>query len=218
MFKSVVVSEPIEVDARLQVLGLTTSLLSEAIQRGHLARMSCTANDPIGAAGYAGWSHTVRALRDLLVPLGWRRNEDEQLPLTINEANTVAIAVSHGDPATGVFGRGEPRTKYPKGPATAAFVEQNAAQLQLPLGGNLVQLRPARALTDRTTWLLLLHPTPEEVRAELSLPAFFSPGGHVLTWAQRIILAPLPVDPVPGLHDTDAETTPEIDISVSRRS
>ena len=96
MFKSVVVSEPIEVDARLQVLGLTTSLLSEAIQRGHLARMSCTANDPIGAAGYAGWSHTVRALRDLLVPLGWRRNEDEQLPLTINEANTVAIAVSHG--------------------------------------------------------------------------------------------------------------------------
>jgi hypothetical protein len=54
------------------------------------------------------------------------------------------------------------------------------------LGGN----REHRAMEDRAmeTWLLLYHFTPEEIRAELSLPAGITAAGFVDAWQERIIL------------------------------
>jgi hypothetical protein len=59
----------IEVTDALSGLGLSYDILSEAVLEGESARNSCTANDPPCAPGFVAWSNTVRALRDILIPI-----------------------------------------------------------------------------------------------------------------------------------------------------
>jgi hypothetical protein len=126
--KATVKTSPIEVVNALAQLGLTTEILQEAILRGEFARDSCTANDAPGAPGYYAWNGTVRALRDILMPQGWARNDDICYSRVISPDKSLAIAVCTGDAGTGDK-NANPKTKYVKGTATQAAVSINQGSL-----------------------------------------------------------------------------------------
>ncbi|HKP38491.1 MAG TPA: hypothetical protein VJT71_16650 [Pyrinomonadaceae bacterium] len=200
-----------EVTDALAELGLTPDILNDAILRGETARDSCTANDPPNAPGFYSWAGTVRALRDILVPLGWVRNDDVNYSRIVNEVLNIAIAVVTGDEATGNRDF-SPKTKYPKGPATQAAVTLN----QDSLFGSSSAPTEGETENNRITWMLLRKRNGDTVYAELSLPSLMSKDGQVERWESRIILEPMTFDPLIDVGEDSSE--PPIDVLVRRRS
>jgi hypothetical protein len=194
-------------------MGLTIDILIDASLRGETARDSCTANDPPSAPGFYAWSGTVRGLRDILIPLGWRRNDDVNYSRVVNEDLNIAIAVVTGDEGTGNPAV-SPKTKYPKGPATQAAVNTNQGSL-FPAAEIL---QPETESNNRwITWMLLRKRAGDTVFAELSLPSLMSKDGQVERWETRIILEPMTFEP--PLFDADDDSgEPPIDVLVRRRS
>lgn len=210
MQATVVKTSAIEVVDALTQLSLTAEILSEAILRGEIARDSCTANDAPGAPGFYAWAGTVRALRDILMPQGWSRNDDVCYSRVVSPDRSIAIAVVTGDDGTGNKDA-NPKTKYPKGTATQAAVSCNQGYL---FGEPL-------SVEDETpetwlTWMLLRKRTGDSVFAELSLPSSMTKEGQVESWQTRIILNPILVDPNIEVEDDSSE--PPIDVPVRRRS
>lgn len=202
---TVVHHEPADVVDRLALLDLSVDVLRDAVARGEAARNSCTANDPGITPGFLAWARTTRGLRDLQAPAGWRRSSEGGLETAVSPDGKLALAVATGDEATGRAGS-PPKTKYSKGPATAAAIEQN----QLSLFAE-----PGRAELSRVTWLLLIARGVDEVRCELSLPKEIGDDGKVESWSERIILAPVGRDGEPTVTPADQE--PDIVFEVSRR-
>ena len=189
--------------ADLAKLGLKLQDLVDAVNAGELARRGCTANDPPTAPGYSAWSRIVRSLRDINLPMGWRKS-DAGLSTVISPAGDLAIAVAAGDAFTGTDKT--PSTKYPKGRATQDAVEAN--QLELFTTG------PKKRGKGPLTWILLVHATTTEVRAELSLPASIDESGHVRTWKRRIPLPPQQVELPPEFTTDTANDATEEDVVV----
>lgn len=189
--------------------GLTKEILIEVIKRSEIARDSCTKNDPPSTPGYNAWSTTVRALRDLLVPQGWERNDDQNYSTVISPAKDIAIAVATGNDATGDETR-EPNTKYPRGAATQAAVDENKLLYSL-----FAPTPEEEAEAKRATWILLKKRVDDTAYAELSLPASMTKDGFVEEWDTRIILDPILIDPSVILDD---DLTDDIDIPVIRKS
>jgi len=197
---------------RLAELGLTQQLLHDAIRYGELARSTCTKNDPPALSGILGWGRTTRGLREVTIPLGWRASEAGQLSTAVHPSGGIAIAVATGDTGTGIT-TSTPRTKYPKGPATAAAVERNRLQLNIfALEANVEEPDEEHPVT----WLLLLARTNSEIRCELSLPGHIGVDDRVEDWAERIILAPLPIEPTPDLGKLEEPAV--IDVDIERRA
>lgn len=194
--KAVLHVQPFERRNRLAVLGLDEEILRQAIQRGFAEWAACTANHPPSFPGLLAWGETVRALRDLLAPLGWERSNEGNLPFTVNEAKTIALSVATGDEQTGDPDE-TPCTQSSKGPRTAGAVAVNARQLDLfPIAMLPQDLAKIRGEGQRMTWLLLLHRDEggREVRCELSRPTSMSENQHVDGWIERIILCSIPFD------------------------
>lgn len=201
----------IEVTEALAQLGLTKKILRDAILRGEAGRDSCTANDAPGAPGFYAWAGTVRALRDILTPKGWTRNDDVNYSRVINPDRSIAIAVVTGDEGTGNKDA-SPKTKYPKGPATQAAVTSNQWSLQF------VEFTTVEddLLETWITWMLLKKRTRDSVFSELSLPSSMTTDGQVESWQTRIILDPMLIDPNIEFESDSSETP--IDVPVRRRS
>lgn len=205
--------QPHEVADRLRQLGLTPDILRTAVMVGEAARLSCTANDPPGFAGYIAWGSTIRTLRELLAPLGWKKNDDGNYSTVVDEQEAIAIAVASGDENTGSLGI-SPRTKNAKGPATIAAIDANVRQLAFPFRDQRpVQIQPRR--TQRVTWILLISRFDNEVRFELSLPTATGDDDRVESWQERIILDSIPIDPPPVAQ---LDPGPEIEVEVHRRA
>jgi hypothetical protein len=208
MRKPVVHYRPADVKARLAELDLDEETMRAAASLGELARASCTENDPSNLPGLLGWAKTVRALRDLSAPRGWRRNVHGQLETMVNGEGTVAVAVITGD---GGVGRRQatPRTKYPRGAATVAAVERN--QLCFPF------VKPAPTApppTKLATWVLLVEVVEDEIRLEVSLPLELGDDGRVDEWNERILLQSVPRGTPEGPPN---EEEPDIDVPVTKR-
>jgi hypothetical protein len=211
-------TEPFEVRARLDDLGLTEEILQQAVQRGTAAFNSCTENHPRQSPGFYRWSDTVSALRELLIPLNWRPEDDNNLPFVVNESGTIALIVATGDEATGRPDI-DPCTSSTKGPRTANAVAMNNAQQQL-FPYERIQPEDLEKVNGRMTWLLLMHSDAraEEVRCELSRPLNMSAEGRVGGWVERIILSPMPFLGSTVNFAPNVPQSPEIDIKVKRRA
>jgi hypothetical protein len=200
---------------RLAELGLQSEWLLEAARRGMAAAAGCTPNHPAVLSGILGWGETICALRDQLLPQRWRRLDEGNLPLTVNEAETVALTVATGDEETG-RAEGNPCTKSKKGPRVASAVANNQLQL-FPVA---VHLRPD-APTGRATWLLLIHRdrAARELRTELSRPVSMDEDGRVDAWSERIILGAVPFDDQ-VIVDPAApnDSSPDIVVEIKRRA
>lgn len=210
---STIIHEKADSLARLAQLGLTYEIVRDAILAGELARNSCTANDPPATPGILGWARTTRGLREGTIPLGWRASEAGQLSTCVDPTGAIAIAVATGDQATGDR-RGEPKTKYPRGPATAAAIERN--KMQLGLFDTPAPPPVEEEQSKVVTWLLLLSRTPSQVHCEVSLPGHIGSDERIESWEERIILAPVPTDPTPPSERLE-EPGAEIEVEVKRR-
>jgi hypothetical protein len=214
MQPTVVHTSTIDVVNALAQLGLTPDILIESIRRGEIGRDSCTKNDPPNAPGFYAWAGTVRALRDILMPQKWMRNDEDCYPRVINADKTIAITVVTGDDGTGKSSA-NPKTKYPKGAATQAAISCNQQSLRFE------EFPPIEDEADETaetwiTWMLLRKRTGDSVFAELSLPSSMTKDGQVESWQTRIILDPILIDPNIEVEDDSSE--PPIDVPVRRRS
>lgn len=206
-----------EVQARLFELGLSSELLRTAVLAGELGRSFCTANDPPAFAGITGWAVTVRALREELVPLGWRKNDGGNYSRVISP-ESVAIVVATGDENTGVVGA-NPKTKAIKGPATVRAIEANVAQVELFPEFAEAEVSVEVEDASLVTWVLLIHRAEGETRCELSMPLQMGLDGRIEHWAERLILLPI------GLDDSSAvggpqngpAPGPEFDVEVIRK-
>lgn len=216
--------QPWDVESRLRSLGLTQTILREAVRAGEFERSTCTSLNPRPYAGIAAWSWAVARLREQLLPQGWRMEDKRNLPLTIDPVRRTAIVVTSGSPNTGDPER-VPTTKNPKGRMTANQVKTNHRQLILgfPDAPRLIPL-PGKAET--ITWLFLIfakyNAKTEDftAKSELSLPGAIDPKGYVCEWAERIILEPVLLDDI-ALGQTDDgdqdENAQGIDVPVKRR-
>lgn len=207
-----------EAHSRLAELGLEEEPILEIVRRGYVAFASCTPNDPPLYPGFSAWATMVRGLREYLLPV-WDRSDENNYSLVINEAGTTAIAVATGDDGTGRVDV-TPTTKSSKGPSTADAVTMNQLQLDLPFEFPPVQAsaRPTLAGNQRMTWILLVHRAKTEVRCELSLPSSMGIDGRVDRWTERIILKSISTDPE-GVSVTPPQLdAPDIVVDVKRRA
>ncbi len=149
-----------------------------------------------------------------MLPRGWKRVDEGNLPLTVNKAGTVAITVSTGDEDTGRVD-GNPCTKSSKGPRTADAVADN--NLRYTLFGDIRKV--SSKVAGRLTYILLFHRDVEarEIRSELSSPVKINEDGRVDGWWDRIVLGSVPFGG-DRVSTADVPQTPIFDVEVKRRS
>jgi hypothetical protein len=178
---------------RLEELGLTVEMVERVVRRADAEASVCTHLDPPIMEGLTRWARTNRYLREELIPAGWTFDNPRNLPRTIHPSGDFAIVATTGDDLTGLAEL-LPRTKYPKGYATAQAVEVNG-QLTLDFGDFDLGPDAGRAgdAGDLLTWLLLFHADEDGFRAELSLPDAIA-DGRITSWAERIIMPVFPRD------------------------
>lgn len=184
-------------DARLACFDLTVASLQERVVAP--AQTAARMVSPLAPRGYAGQTRhavAVSGLRDLLLPRGWERNDDDNVARVRHTERGLAIVVATGNAMTGlprsVTGR-DPSTKWPKGDLTRAAAADNH-QLTLFDPGNEPVDDEAAPRPPFETWLLLLRAVRYEVRAELSQPLGVNPAGYIDRWGQRITIPPVPND------------------------
>ncbi len=221
MFVSTTVfRESFDVRRRLAELGLQEEWLLLAVQRGYSARVACTLNHPPLYAGISAWAEAVRTLREQLLPNGFKRSDEGNLPFTINDEGTMAIAVATGDEYTGNSDV-SPCTKNSRGPRTRNAVEAN--QYSLNFGDSPVSPEALATIRSRETWILLMHTDTEgrELRCELSRPVNMNEESRVDGWDERIILSVTPLDgdeiTITG-DENNGPQSPEIIVEVKRRA
>jgi len=197
-----VYKQKIEVADRLKELGLSEELLRQAATSGLVAWLNCSENHPPSFPGIVAWGEMVRSIREGLLPSGWLRVNDRNLPLTVNPDTRVALTASSGDDCTGIESK-SPRTRNPKGSTTKELAESNAVQLGLfsdmgtTTGDGIFELKELIAEVKKwDTWLLLAYRDriASVVRYELSRPVNIGDDGRVDGWHERIILGEIPFD------------------------
>lgn len=210
----------------LDLLGLDEDALHQAIRFGELHRNSCTANDPANLPGLLTWGRTTRGLRELLAPRGWYADRLNKLEVAMRRDGRVAVVVGTGDAMTGIYSVDagmdwrdrEPRSKYPKGPATLRAVLNNQRAPRFDFAA--VTAQPSRGGIVVATWVLLVAVDEHEIRAELSLPKSVDEENYVDAWHERIILEPIIRDPDGERlgRDDEHDEESDIDVKVRRRA
>lgn len=200
--------------SRLHEIGVGIEALQRAVTAGHAGRISSTPNDPPFIPGTMGWSHTVRALRDELVPHGWRKSDPGNYSLVINDSRKINIVVASGD--SSVRTAATPRTKSIKGLFTEAATIRNRIESDLFPDTLSDELRRATAILEYPTYVFLIHITDNEYRAELSLPDLME-DGHIVSWKERIFIPDSDDDFFGKGLDRSGPDSPDIDVPVRRK-
>ncbi len=216
-----VLTEPWDVNRRLAQLGLTSEVLTKAVESAQAAWSACTENDPPNFPGIASWAAAVRSLREDLGLQQWTRVNDTGQPLIVNADETVALTCTSADENTGREGVFDPKTNSTKGPRTKEKVECNAWLFPELAEDERVRNDAARRRRINT-WLLLIHRDVVlgQVRSELSRPVGLDPEGHIDGWSERIILPPFDFEPnCEALPDDGSGSDGgDIDIEIKRRA
>ncbi|MGK3987784.1 hypothetical protein WME99_32385 [Sorangium sp. So ce136] len=218
------VKEPLAVRARLDRLGLVEATMDDARRAWSAGEASASPFEPPTAPGTKGWFATVGFLRETLSLVGWDAVNVRNCPLIVAPSKQWAICVTSGDRWTGSTRHDVcPSTKNPKGCVIAKAVQMNWEQMGLDFGPRYspaAQLKPRRATSAPLTWLFMIYTTPDDVYAELSLPAA-SEGGYIVAWHERIVLPALPrQNPPGGIERPEPDLgggSSEIDVPVLRR-
>lgn len=205
-----------EFDARrrLTELGISVEALQLAINAGQVARRTCTDNDPPFIPGTEAWRFVVRTLREQLLPLGWRKIDPGNYSLVVNEKRNINIVVATGDKFTRVY-PGTPKTRSLKGLYTEAAIVRNKVEGDLFPETLTDEVRIAATILGRPTWILLIHITDEECRAELSYPDQIEEK-QITSWSERIFIPEDPKDPG-SAEQPDDDFGPDFDVPVKRK-
>jgi hypothetical protein len=190
-----------------------------------VARSYDTKLYPNGASGTVRYLHLVAHLSEVLLPLGWERCDDDNIPRLVDRERKVALVVASGDALTGTpwsFQGRYPRSKYPKGEATKKAVDRNV-QRELTLFDDEPDAQ-AVELSDYETWFLMVYVSTKLIQAEVSRPQAMDDKGYVCVFEPRILMPSLPNDGTAiditddeSVHDADSNTG-GIDIPIGPRS
>ncbi len=215
---TIVHSDESAVTRRLGELGLTQEILTNAVIAAYQAWSNCTDFDPSMYRGLTIWAVAVRHLRLGLVPEKWQAKNEANYSITISPDGRIAIAVATGDEGTGIA-QGFPTTQSSKGPRTMDALAANNRQLgfefRFPDGNTPPLLDPA-TFGERATWLLLIHRSNKELRAELSHPLGFDNNLRVSGWKERLLLPPIDIEQLASFQP--GERKQPIDIPVRRKA
>ena len=189
----------------LAALGLSVEMFDIAAREHLAAYFSCTEHDPPTFPPTAAWAAGNRSLRDQLVPKWTAKNEQNQ-PLVVNEANTIAITALSGDEKTGTDET--PSTRSPKGRVTAEAVHVNSGQTSFPFMEDAVAVMKSSREPGRTLWIFLIQKDfkKRELRSELSRPLDISDDGYIEKWGNRIVFPAIKFDT--GNADADDPNNP----------
>jgi hypothetical protein len=211
---AVVYKHPFDARRRLAELGVSLEAILKALHAGHLARLSCTPNDPPFIPGTEAWRFVVRTLREELLPKGYRKADPNNFSLVINDARQINLTVASGDALTR-SDKGEPKTKHLKGVFTQAVTIRNRHVGGLFPEDIPEEVRIAVSILGYPTWILLIYITDDEVRAELSYPDQIEEG-QIVSWKERIFI-PDSEDDAGGKLKPVQDSEPDIDVPVRRR-
>jgi hypothetical protein len=191
-----------EAVARLTEMGLAAEDFVPALADADAdARRYQSDNDAKNASGMVRWARTVGLVRQKLSGKNWTREDPQNLPLIAAPSNDLVIIVTTGDEAIGDRLR-NPKTQYPKGPATDSVVAADPGDgdtgdgqlsfmdlLNDELGQEMSQVITEESV-HRQVWFLLYHFDKQhtKLRAELSRPASMKPNARIVDWLERIML------------------------------
>lgn len=209
-------STPAAALRRLADLGVSHESLQRAIAAGHVARITCTDNDPPFIPGTEAWRYTVVTLRDELCPRGWRKDDPGNYSLVINDARKINIVVASGDALT-CRSHGSPRTKSLKGLYTEAATIRNRIDGDMFPETLAREVRRVATMLEYPTWILLIYITDEEYRAELSLPVDME-DDQITEWEERIFVPDSGASGGEVIAPTAPDHGPDIDVPVRRKA
>jgi hypothetical protein len=212
---------PIEVNNRLDQLGLKLPKLLEVVDAMVGAKAECTDNDPPGSRGWSSYRMGTRRLREVtLVEDGWEKDDTDQIASVVNKKLGIRIAVGNTDDGTGIEEDGRfPQNRSKKGAATDRAIQAGQGSFMdiLDESLNVVPLNPsARPPRAIVTYYLCVYCEGDEFRAELSAPDGVD-GGFFTGFVERIFLAS------PGSGDDGLrrrrpdDGEPDFDIPVTRK-
>jgi hypothetical protein len=203
---------PAESLGQLRVLGVPLEVLVDSLVDGHHGGASCSPLHPRWFEGSHQHADIVQGLRLRLIPLGWTVSEERGLATVVSPDRTFQVAVSSGDGQVGK--EGSPRTKNPKGAATALAVAVNSKQGRL-FGALPVMVNPRNSTppSGLASWFLLYHQTESEIWFELSLPQSMGSDGRPNAWARRLTFAPINLGAVVRATPQSVPTEHVFDIS-----
>lgn len=222
-----VVTEPLLVkpenaDDRLAEFDLTAADIHDHVVRAGLqAAGGVSPLAPPGAGGRHAHDGYVVGLRGLLLPRGWVSVQHDNVARTVHRSKQIAIVVASGNEFTGQLGGANYlTTAWPKGSrALAGAILPRQDGFEILDGSDFDWGVDGVENAEWELWYLLIHPTDEEVRLELSTPTRRDRSGYMRGWTQRIIIPSY----VPGqVHldqreDGDDDDRGEPDVPVVRR-
>jgi len=200
---------------RLTELGTPLPILRESMRRGFLAGRFVHAGHAKTYSGLKIYHETNGELRAAFAGIGWRMNEDENIPRSIRPDGLVIVTALAGDERTGLHGPvAQPRR--PRGDAGIRIIRQNAQLFLDILDADDPALLP---ITDEGTWFLLYRRVGDIVRSELSLALGVTDDGGLIAWVERLILPEFDVNDGGGTAAIEPpQNPPEVDVPVTRRT
>lgn len=201
-----------EARSRLAELGIDPEWARRALLGGDAEARTVSALAPVGFKGSVRWGKTAEFFREGTVSHEWLQDDTLNIARSIHPSGEHCVVVTTGGPGTGIE-EATPSTKYPKGPGTAASIEQNYMLDFEPEDLRRLGLPPA---TDQpmATWLFMFAVEGSTIYAEVSLPDVISEGGMITSWAERIILDPIDLAPAQPVEDAPRQP---VDVPVNRR-
>lgn len=219
MSASVIFPGTSEHKTKLDFFGLNEGIFQDISDRIFGEYNKATPNDAKAAAGSYAFFAGIRALRDILCPLGWHNHCEGNIEMVMAPLSQFAITASSGDKNTG-NDREEPKTKNHKGSETVKLILKNQSESYSLFPE--VELSPVVYDPNRLpTWFLLYHIdlAKNEVRMELSLPISIDVYNmRINHWKERIILSTVRFDGTPINKINQEESYLDFDIEIKRKN
>lgn len=178
MRSATIIRESVEVNDRLDRLGVTRDELLDIVASAVAARNDAVDHDPSNAAGWLAYCYGIRKLRDIFCPKQWALDRSGGVESVIHPDTGTKLIYQNADCA-GREDR-EPQPVSYKGEATKALINS--------VNGDLFRSWPAEGeALEGSVWYLLVAAEGERVTAELSCPRAVE-GGRFKSYIERIFL------------------------------
>lgn len=218
-------AEPLEVQAKLDSMGLHASDLRSAVEAHFNAANLFSPLAPAFGRGIAAFTGCVESLREEALARrdGWEPFTKDGRAGIASVARKMSVVPMVGDERTGCSATsptGDPSNRRAKGPGTVGSVDRNRETLRMFDDGD-DPVRPVHSIArvgTRTVnlngfqeWVLLIAVGEEYIRSELSLPVELQ-GKFITRWLDRILLPAIPIDTDPRERAYDEPTEPDVDV------
>lgn len=210
-------------DGALAHFGLSVAALHERVVRP--AAIAAKEVNPLSSRTAAGTrmnDDCIAGLRGLLLggQSSWTIAEKDGVARTVHLDRKLAIVPAAGNEMTGIdYGKRSLTSKNPKGPAafSEAVISDAVGFESVDESGFDWKVDPERD-EKWVLWYLLHHRTENEVRLELSAPAYLDGSRFPRGWAPRIIIPPCSLNDVDlTVGSDDFEDGGDIDVPVVPR-